>query len=48
MGCIDARKGIFWVHDSEACSHLLTNVNESKFTDEIIEGWGLWHPYNPS
>ena len=45
MGCIDVRKGIFntlvLLRYGKACSHVPKKVIQSKFTDEIIDGWGV-------
>ena len=41
MGRVDARNGIFDVLLTMTCSYLATKVVESKFTDEIIEGWDV-------
>ena len=44
MGCVDAKNGIFNTLLIMLCSHLQTKLIESKFTDEITEGWRVLRP----
>ena len=59
MGCTDVRKGILntllttlW-QSVQSCTDESQYMGrnccyQSKFTDEITDGWGVSHPHNPA
>ena len=38
---------LFWLSLGKECIHVTTKVNDSEFTDETTEGWGVWQPPPP-